>query len=147
MKSNSVCDAEGAWRGAFLAHGSLTEPGRSSSLEVTCPGPEAALALIPQNRTGSILIDAGSTTEALAELLAATLNSVAFIWRTSPASTELEAHTLDWVAQLLGLGGVAAQHLDHAGDRRLGGDAAHEDHRPTGSPTVSAASPKRTIPN
>jgi aromatic-L-amino-acid/L-tryptophan decarboxylase len=39
----------------------------------------------------------------LAELLAATLNSVAFIWRTAPASTELEAHTLDWVAQLLGL--------------------------------------------
>src|SRR5690606_3222932 len=30
----------------FLAHGSLTEPGRSSSLEVTCPGPEAALALV-----------------------------------------------------------------------------------------------------
>ncbi len=39
----------------------------------------------------------------LAELLAATLNSVAFIWRTSPASTELEALTLDWTAQLLGL--------------------------------------------
>ena len=34
-----------AWRGAFLARGSLTEPGRSSSLEVTCPGSEAALAL------------------------------------------------------------------------------------------------------
>ncbi len=44
--SGSTCDAEGAWRGAFLAHGSLTEPGRSSSLEVTCPGPEAALALV-----------------------------------------------------------------------------------------------------
>ena len=39
----------------------------------------------------------------LAELLTATLNSVAFIWRTSPASTELEALTLDWTAQLLGL--------------------------------------------
>jgi aromatic-L-amino-acid decarboxylase len=39
----------------------------------------------------------------LAELLAATLNSVAFLWRTSPASTELEALTLDWTAQLLGL--------------------------------------------
>ena len=38
--------AEAAWRGAFLAHGSLTEPGRSSSLEVSCPGPEAALALV-----------------------------------------------------------------------------------------------------
>ena len=41
-----MCDAEAAWRGAFLAHGSLTEPGRSSSLEITCPGPEAALALV-----------------------------------------------------------------------------------------------------
>jgi DNA-binding protein WhiA len=40
------CDAVAAWRGAFLAHGSLTEPGRSSALEVTCPGPEAALALV-----------------------------------------------------------------------------------------------------
>jgi DNA-binding protein WhiA len=44
--SGAVCDAEGAWRGAFLAHGSLTEPGRSSAMEVTCPGPEAALALV-----------------------------------------------------------------------------------------------------
>jgi len=44
--SASICDAEAAWRGAFLAHGSLTEPGRSSALEITCPGPEAALALV-----------------------------------------------------------------------------------------------------
>lgn len=44
--SGNVCDAESAWRGAFIAHGSLTEPGRSSALEVTCPGPEAALALV-----------------------------------------------------------------------------------------------------
>jgi aromatic-L-amino-acid decarboxylase len=39
----------------------------------------------------------------LAELLAATLNSVGFLWRTAPASTELELLTLDWTAQLLGL--------------------------------------------
>ena len=44
--SASLNDAVAAWRGAFLAHGSLTEPGRSSALEVTCPGPEAALALV-----------------------------------------------------------------------------------------------------
>jgi hypothetical protein len=44
--SGGTCDAAAAWRGAFLAHGSLTEPGRSSSLEVSCPGPEAALALV-----------------------------------------------------------------------------------------------------
>ncbi len=39
----------------------------------------------------------------LAELLAATLNSVAILWRTSPASTELEGLVLDWTAELLGL--------------------------------------------
>lgn len=44
--SGGICDAEAAWRGAFLAHGSLTEPGRSSALEITCPGQEAALALV-----------------------------------------------------------------------------------------------------
>jgi aromatic-L-amino-acid/L-tryptophan decarboxylase len=39
----------------------------------------------------------------LAEMLAATLNSVAFLWRTAPAATELEGVVLDWVADLLGL--------------------------------------------
>ncbi len=39
----------------------------------------------------------------LAELLAATLNSVAILWRTAPAATELEAVVLDWAASLLGL--------------------------------------------
>lgn len=44
--SGAVCDAAAAWRGAFLAHGSLTEPGRSSSLEVSCPSHEVAMALV-----------------------------------------------------------------------------------------------------
>jgi aromatic-L-amino-acid decarboxylase len=39
----------------------------------------------------------------LAELLAATVNQIGFIWRSSPASTELELLTMDWLAQLLGL--------------------------------------------
>jgi aromatic-L-amino-acid/L-tryptophan decarboxylase len=39
----------------------------------------------------------------LSELLAATLNSVAILWRTAPASTELEVTVLDWVAQLIGI--------------------------------------------
>jgi DNA-binding protein WhiA len=34
------------WRGAFLAHGSLTDPGRSAALEITCPGNESAMALV-----------------------------------------------------------------------------------------------------
>ena len=45
LVSGPTCDAAAAWRGAFIAHGSLTEPGRSAALEVTCPGPESALAL------------------------------------------------------------------------------------------------------
>jgi len=53
--AGSLADAEAAWRGAFLAHGSLTEPGRSASLEVTCPGPEAAYALVGAARRMGIV--------------------------------------------------------------------------------------------
>lgn len=41
-----VCDAEAAWRGAFLARGSLSEPDRSPVMDVRCPGPEAALVMV-----------------------------------------------------------------------------------------------------
>jgi len=44
--AGSISDTEAAWRGAFLAQGSVSEPGRSSSLEVACPCQEAALALV-----------------------------------------------------------------------------------------------------
>ena len=56
--SAAICDSEAAWRGAFIAHGSLTEPGRSSSLEITCPGPEAALALVGAARRMGIVAKA-----------------------------------------------------------------------------------------
>jgi aromatic-L-amino-acid decarboxylase len=48
---------------------------------------------------------ATTATEAgvLAELVAATLNSVAILWRTAPASTELEGVACAWVADLIGL--------------------------------------------
>ncbi|WP_314906958.1 DNA-binding protein WhiA [Propionibacterium acidifaciens] len=42
----SLEDQVAAWRGAFLARGSLTEPGRSMALEITCPSSESALALV-----------------------------------------------------------------------------------------------------
>ncbi|HEY7010328.1 MAG TPA: DNA-binding protein WhiA, partial [Jatrophihabitantaceae bacterium] len=48
--AGGVADAEAAWRGAFLAHGSLTEPGRACALEITCPSAEAALALVGVGR-------------------------------------------------------------------------------------------------
>ena len=44
--AGGTCDCEAAWRAAFLVHGSLTEPGRSMALEITCPGSEVALALV-----------------------------------------------------------------------------------------------------
>ena len=44
--SDSADVAAAVWRGALLAHGSLTDPGRSSSLEVTCPSNEAASSLV-----------------------------------------------------------------------------------------------------
>ncbi|WBU38609.1 DNA-binding protein WhiA [Homoserinibacter sp. YIM 151385] len=39
-------DLAAVWRGAFLAAGSLTDPGRSAALEIVCPGNEAAMALV-----------------------------------------------------------------------------------------------------
>ncbi|WP_261164274.1 DNA-binding protein WhiA [Microbacterium sp. Marseille-Q6965] len=39
-------DLAAVWRGAFLATGTLSEPGRSAALEVTCPSGEAAMALV-----------------------------------------------------------------------------------------------------
>jgi cell division protein WhiA len=48
--AGGIGDAVAAWRGAFLAHGSLTEPGRASALEITCPSAEAALALVGVGR-------------------------------------------------------------------------------------------------
>src|SRR5450756_722133 len=44
--AGGVGEAEAAWRGAFLTHGSLTEPGPPAALEGTCPGPAAPLALV-----------------------------------------------------------------------------------------------------
>lgn len=54
----SMADAVAAWRGAFLARGSLTEPGRSMALEVTCPGSEAGLALVGAARRMGIAVKA-----------------------------------------------------------------------------------------
>ncbi|MGI0540813.1 DNA-binding protein WhiA [Corynebacterium aquatimens] len=52
--SGTIAEVEAAWRGAFLARGALTEPGRTSSLEVACPREEVALALIGLARRLSV---------------------------------------------------------------------------------------------
>jgi hypothetical protein len=46
LTTGSREEVAAVWRGAFLAHGSLTDPGRSAALEVTCPGNESAMALV-----------------------------------------------------------------------------------------------------
>jgi cell division protein WhiA len=46
LVSSTIDEARAIFRGAFLAHGSLTDPGRSTSLEITAPGNEAAMALV-----------------------------------------------------------------------------------------------------
>jgi cell division protein WhiA len=46
VTTGSLEDLAGIWRGAFLANGSLSDPGRSAALEVVCPGNEAAMALV-----------------------------------------------------------------------------------------------------
>lgn len=46
LVAGTLGEAQAVWRGAFLAHGSLTDPGRSAALEVTAPGNEVAMALV-----------------------------------------------------------------------------------------------------
>ncbi|OZG64205.1 transcriptional regulator [Bifidobacterium hapali] len=43
--NGNIAQVKAAWRGAFLAHGGLSDPGKASYLEITCPCNEAALAL------------------------------------------------------------------------------------------------------
>jgi len=45
----------------------------------------------------------GSGPGILGEMLSAALNVNAMLWRTGPAATELEALTLDWLRQMMGL--------------------------------------------
>ena len=45
----------------------------------------------------------GSAPGVLADFLSAALNQQAMLWRTSPAATELESVTLEWLRRLIGL--------------------------------------------
>lgn len=46
LTTGSQEELAAVWRGAFLAKGSLTDPGRSAALEIMCPGNEAAMAIV-----------------------------------------------------------------------------------------------------
>ena len=46
LTTGSRGDLSAVWRGAFLAAGSLSDPGRSAALEITCPSSETAMALV-----------------------------------------------------------------------------------------------------
>lgn len=46
LTTGSPAELAAIWRGAFLARGSVTPPGRSASLEIVCPTGEAAMALV-----------------------------------------------------------------------------------------------------
>lgn len=43
--SGSIAQIKAAWRGAFIAHGAISDPGKASYLEIVCPTHEAATAL------------------------------------------------------------------------------------------------------
>lgn len=87
---------------------------------------EAALALIPEHPTGSILIDAGSTTEALADLLAQR--------RTNSGTDELViiTHALPIAGKLSNNPGISLQ--------LLGGRVRGLTQAAVGQATVEAAS-------
>jgi aromatic-L-amino-acid decarboxylase len=76
---------------------------------------------------------ANSSTAAgvLGEALTAALNVNAMLWRTSPAATELEQLTLDWLRQMLGLpDGLFGEISDTASSNTLYALAAAREMRP-----------------
>lgn len=42
----SIAQVKAAWRGAFMARGRLSDPGKTSFLEIACPTEESAMALV-----------------------------------------------------------------------------------------------------
>lgn len=46
LTTGAPAELAAIWRGAFLARGTITPPGRSASLEIVCPTSEAAMALV-----------------------------------------------------------------------------------------------------
>ena len=48
--SGNIAQVKAAWRGAFLAHGGISDPGKASYLEIVCPTSDAALALVAAAR-------------------------------------------------------------------------------------------------
>src|SRR5262249_27879269 len=76
--------------------------------EVIVPG----LTLWNHPRFFAFFANTGSEPGILAELLIATLNVNAMSWVSSPAATELEQVTLDWLAQLLGLPSGLHGHIE-----------------------------------
>ncbi|CAH0277798.1 HTH-type transcriptional repressor GlcR [Microbacterium sp. Bi128] len=93
------------------------------------------MALIPQGPTGSILIDAGSTTEALAELLSARAAGAAAQGTVAASGSDAElvviTHSLPIASRLSGGPGIAL-HL-------LGGKVRGLTQAAVGQSTVEAA--------
>jgi DNA-binding protein WhiA len=46
LTTSPVTDLAAIWRGAFLASGSISEPGRSAAIEIVAPSAEAAMAMV-----------------------------------------------------------------------------------------------------
>jgi hypothetical protein len=46
LTTSPVSDLAAIWRGAFLAAGSISEPGRSAAIEIVAPTGEAAMAMV-----------------------------------------------------------------------------------------------------
>jgi aromatic-L-amino-acid/L-tryptophan decarboxylase len=80
----------------------------------------------------------GSEPGILAEMLAATLNVNAMLWSTSPAATEVEELSVDWLRQLVGLPEGLHGHIeDTASIATISALAAARELRPGGTVLAS----------
>lgn len=90
LTTGSAEELAAVWRGAFLAAGALTDPGRSAVLEVAGPGPESAMALV--GAAGRLRIPAKSReVRGLHRVVVRDGEAIASLLRTMGAPGSVEA--------------------------------------------------------
>jgi DNA-binding protein WhiA len=145
----TLTEIAAAWRGAFIAAGTLTAPGRNAAMTIHCPSPETAHALVSCARRLGVLAAVRETRDGEQVLIRDADSIVAMMmrmglidaiaeWerrgvrqrndnftnanarRTAEASVE-NCAKVEWALDLLG--GVAPENLAETGKLRL----AHRD--------------------
>ncbi len=122
--AGSIEDAAAAWRGAFLARGLLPGPGRAApSLEVACPSPEAAMALVGTARRLGVPAKTRQTRDG-DRVVVRDDDAITLLLTRMGAAGSITAWRDRWTRRSVPAAASQPANLDHANARRAGLAAA-----------------------